>query len=732
MSDTDQYPPVPQIQPSHTTIIYKDSNNTNKSDNFVLAIGRLEKAVSNASINLNAAINNKQSLFYKSLENAVNHSLKSASDGMNNFLNSSLPKINSMFAEYETNIEAILTKVKNPDFVALSNQNGMGLAQQQFDAYKINDQLLVDQNRAFSDMNISLKQIIDKLDPPTVKSEMQKDDNFAKAHGMEYKNVSNHRQLMNLAGVDKEHADANLLDVKKLFDVKNNKQDLLKNPMVQALVDGNKELLNQLQNTTDIDDFVALLMENVKNAHQNANKDGGVGEKARKIVETSNKFLHNEDISAAWRNPDIEYLSPERQAYFASKEGFAEGQRDVTYSARERAGMEQRWYHDTIETDVKMGRQVENLNQTSFVDAQATLSISTQEAYEKILQQWWPNRDTALEVLYDNKGRKSSQLGKGEGSSENDLSSWDNVTIGWGYSKDKADANNSEKKKDDRRKALRDIKDKATGYYYEQENYTNLSYIPKYSNIPHYGESRVPLNDMQKNADRMKDELTSPKNRVIIDQLKKEGIFIVPDFYNGVFKAKDRDNREILNIGPKLKDYFEKVENGFQKQGKNSNKEEQQKQQIQDIVRRKKEIDQLGGEKHSSNQSKPFVSPKPTSQNVYVNLNKEKNGLLSSITPQPQKLSTSSNNINSLDKQELQMLNKGVGKISQQIQQLATQAKIVNNNQRFYISLNGMDVHSMQGWLEHKLPSIINSSSKVTKTASNMSSESINMNKSNF
>jgi len=65
MSDTDQYPPVPQIQPSHTTIIYKDSNNTNKSDNFVLAIGRLEKAVSNASINLNAAINNKQSLFYK-------------------------------------------------------------------------------------------------------------------------------------------------------------------------------------------------------------------------------------------------------------------------------------------------------------------------------------------------------------------------------------------------------------------------------------------------------------------------------------------------------------------------------------------------------------------------------------------------------------------------------------------------------------------------------------------
>jgi len=157
MSNSDQYPSVPHPQSTHTTIIYKHSNNINQSDNFALAIGRLEKAVTKASININTAVNSKQSLFYKLLENAVNHSVKSASDGMNNFLNNSLPKINSMFSVYEKNIEVILTKIKNTNFVALSNQNGMELAQQQLDAYKVNDQLLSNQNKAFSDMKANYR-----------------------------------------------------------------------------------------------------------------------------------------------------------------------------------------------------------------------------------------------------------------------------------------------------------------------------------------------------------------------------------------------------------------------------------------------------------------------------------------------------------------------------------------------------------------------------------------------
>lgn len=726
MSNSDQYPSVPHPRPTHTTIIYKHSNNTNQSDNFALAIGRLEKVVTNASININTAINSKQSLFYKSLENAVNHSLKSASDGMNNFLNDYFPKINSIFSEYEKNIEVILTKIKNTDFVPTSNQNGIELAQQQLDAYKINDQLLSNQNKAFSDMNISLKQIIDKLDPPTVKAEMQATDNFAKAHGMEYKNVSNYRQLMNLAGVDKEHADASLLDIKKLYDIKGNKQDLLKNPMVQALVDGNKELLSQLQNTTNIDDFIALLMENVKKAHQNATKNGDVGDKARKIVETSNTFFDNEDVSAAWRNPNIKYLSERDKIYYGSKEGQKKGQEDIAYSTRKNAEFEQKRYYDSIQQDVGKSHQYDNLKHTSVVDGQAAWSLTTVELYEKALQDWWKNREDnakdALKELLKNGGRENAPLGGGSGG-DNQLGTLARVLkirgvnediVNWGSELSNDAVMNS---------SVDRAFEKEKKYYNNKYEYDENGNRIKGSKTPKYGHDPVSLDTMQVNANRMRDELNSSKNQNMIEYLKTKGMFIVPNFEDGRFKLFNKDNKELRDIGPKLNDFVREIEKLRQeetekgkKQETNNHIQEQQKQKAQELIQRKKEINQLGGQS--------------TSKNVYIKPENNKTGLLSPIaTPKP----TPPVIVNA-NKQEQQILDRGIGKISQQLQQLATQAKIINNNQRFYINLNGMDVHSMQGWLEHKLPSIVNNSSKVTatKTASNMSNDSINMNKGNF
>jgi len=716
MSNSDQYPSVTHPQPTHTTIIYKHSNNTNQYDNFALAIGRLEKAVTKASININTAVNSEQSLFYKSLENAVNHSLKAASGGMNNFLNNSLPKINSMFSEYEKNIEVILTKIKNTDFVELSNQNGMGLAQQQLDAYKINDQLLVDQNRAFSDMNISLKQIIDKLDPPTVKAEMQATDNFAKAHGMEYKNVSNYRQLMNLAGVDKGHADASLLDIKKLYDIKGNKQDLLKNPMVQALVDGNNELLSQLQNTTNIDDFIALLMENVKKAHQNTTKNGNVGDKARKIVETLNTFFDNEDVSAAWRNPNVKFLSERDKIFYDSKEGQKKGQEDIVYTIRKNAAFEQQRYNESIQQDVNKTQQFSNLNHTSVVDAQGTLSLTAVELYEKAIQDWWESRkDDAkdnLKTLLQNNGRINTPLGGGD----DNIGDLGHAAMAFGMSKDMVGTWSSWSNRQGADRLLENEKE----YY---KNKAGYDVDGKGSKTPKYGHDPVSLDTMQVNANRMRDELKSPKNQNMIEYLKTKGMFLVPNFEDGRFKLFNKDNRELRDIGPKLNDFVREIEKLRQaetekgkKQETNNHIQEQQKQKAQELIQRKKEINKLGGQS--------------TSKNVYIKPENNKTGLLSPIaTSKP----TSPVIVNT-NKQEQQILDRGIGKISHQLQQLATQAKIINNNQRFYINLNGMDVHSMQGWLEHKLPSIVNNSSKVTatKTASNMSNDSINMNKSNF
>jgi len=552
---------------------------------------------------------------------------------------------------------------------------------------------------------------------------MQATDNFAKAHGMEYKNVSNYRQLMNLAGVDKEHADASLLDIKKLYDIKGDKQELLKNPMVQALVDGNKKLLSQLQNTTNIDDFIALLMENVKNAHQNATKNGKVGDKARKIVETSNTFFDNEDVSAAWRNPNIEYLSERDKVYYGSKEGQKKGQEDIAYSIRKNAEFEQTRYQESIQQEAANSQLIANLNHTSVVDAQGTLSLTAMQAYEKTLQNWWNSRkDSAKDSLNDlliNKGRVNSPLG---GGGDVEIGDFGHMMMGVGVPKDIVEgwsALNGQSHTN----IIDLMYRKEKNYFDNQSEYDENGNKIKGSKTPKYGHDPVSLDTMQVNANRMRNELNSSKNQNMIEYLKTKGMFIVPNFEDGRFKLFNKDNRELRDIGPKLNDFVREIEKLRQaetekgkKQETNNHIQEKQKQKAQELIQRKKEINQLGGQS--------------TSKNVYIKPENNKTGLLSPIaTPKP----TPPVIVNT-NKQEQQILDRGIGKISQQLQQLATQAKIINNNQRFYINLNGMDVHSMQGWLEHKLPSIVNNSCKITatKTASSMSNDSINMNKSNF
>lgn len=240
--------------------------------------------------------------------------------------------IQQLFTQYEGNIDQILERLKGKNFEQDSEGKGKNFTQQQYSDQKIYNQLLLDQNKAFSEFNIALQQIIEKLDPASRAAKMKDTVNFANNNGMTVKEVSFYRKLGNYHNVDQQHADGNEQKLKKLFDLRGNPDALKKDPMINALTKFDPALLNKLKNAKDLTEFIPMLID----AMARANRDKGTKENAAKAYKEGEKFWDGNDaLRALWTDLGIKYIDEKTMKDLrSSKDQAPERHQNKTFEAK--------------------------------------------------------------------------------------------------------------------------------------------------------------------------------------------------------------------------------------------------------------------------------------------------------------------------------------------------------------------------------------------------------------
>lgn len=189
----------------------------------------------------------------------------------------------------------------------------------------------MDQNKAFSEFNIALKQIIEKLDPASRAAKMKDTVNFANNNGMTVKEVSFYRKLGNYHNVDQQHADENEQKLKKLFDLRGNPDAFKKDPMMASLMNFDTKLADKLANAKDLTEFIPMLIQ----AMAEANKHKDTNKKAANAVKAGKEFLGNNDaLWALWTDKKIKYLSPDEiKTLRSSKDQASKRHQNKSYEA---------------------------------------------------------------------------------------------------------------------------------------------------------------------------------------------------------------------------------------------------------------------------------------------------------------------------------------------------------------------------------------------------------------
>jgi len=278
-------PPL-QTQPSTLDIVLK-----NGQMNLATAIGRLEQAVSKAYGNINSSINSKQGEFNQALLKTLDQSISKSSNKMDQFYTSSFAKI---YALNSILMEQSLKK------------NGMAFAQKDLEGYRNLDKVFDNQQRAFGDMNIALRQIIEKMTPKTpydVEKEMMRINNFSQSHDVQYKDVATYLKISARHNVDKEVALNSFGNIKKDFFDNRKKESFSEIPLIKSLTANNKELLKELQGTSNISDFITILIESLSKAKTN-NKDA---------VKKLHEYVKDPDVEAVLTDSGIHRLTPEEK-----------------------------------------------------------------------------------------------------------------------------------------------------------------------------------------------------------------------------------------------------------------------------------------------------------------------------------------------------------------------------------------------------------------------------------
>jgi len=275
----------PQVQPSRLDII---STNVGQM-NLETAIGRLEQAVTKAYGNINSSINSKQGEFNQALLKTLDQSISKTSDKMDVLFTNSFSKI---YALNSVLMEQSLQK------------NGMVAAQRDLDTFKNYDKLFENQQKAFGDMNVSLKQIIEKIDNPLNKEDYLKQQtiqngNFVATRNMKYSDISAFLQTTAINGVGRVEALANADNVNKNLFQKRNTKEFIKNPMIKALVASDDTALKELQGATDFSKFWMILIEKLSKAKDKNNEE---------VMQELQKFFKTDGMIATATDPRITAL----------------------------------------------------------------------------------------------------------------------------------------------------------------------------------------------------------------------------------------------------------------------------------------------------------------------------------------------------------------------------------------------------------------------------------------
>jgi len=265
-----------QTQPSTLDIVLR-----NGQMNLATAIGRLEQAVTKAYGNINSSINSKQGEFNQALLKTLDQSISKSSNRMDQFYTSSFAKI---YALNSVVMEQSLQK------------NGIAAAQKDLEGYRNYDKLIENQQRAFGDINASLKQIVEKIAPFTPEQKMIQTANAAQVNNADYIDMSIFEQFTSRHEVSKPEARRAFEDIQKnLFNVRNT-ENFDKDPFVDALTKNNPELLKKLKGTSDRSQFIVLLIESISKAYEENNQD---------ILQKLPKYIKKPGIMATFTDKDI-------------------------------------------------------------------------------------------------------------------------------------------------------------------------------------------------------------------------------------------------------------------------------------------------------------------------------------------------------------------------------------------------------------------------------------------
>lgn len=191
------------------------------------------KAIIQASNKINSLLDQEQSSFYKNL------------------------------SQFETNIHSVLKRLESNDFPKQVEISGIQKSEQQLDQQRNFNKLLSDQNRAFGEFLIALQLIAYRLHPEDIYDQITDYRNTATKLDVSISDVMFNRFLGDHDGVDKKHADQNLQTFNNIYKKKGDINALGQDELILALsqVEGNKDLIQKLQQTTNLKDFILLLTQ---------------------------------------------------------------------------------------------------------------------------------------------------------------------------------------------------------------------------------------------------------------------------------------------------------------------------------------------------------------------------------------------------------------------------------------------------------------------------------------
>ncbi|CAI3955114.1 unnamed protein product [Commensalibacter communis] len=288
MADISSNSSVPRVTPSRQEFHYIHSDALGNGRQLAASIAKLDQAVTNA----------------------YNH-------------------IHKLFVTYEQNIDGILKRLANDDFSTRSKQAGVTDSQQQIDLQKNYTKLLADQNTAFADFNIALKQIVSKLTPMTVSQTAQVDNNTAKAMGVTYEELMFNRYLSSKSGVDADRADNFQEKVKAILDIKNDQAALLKNLMIKGLYQQNQDILKQISGAQDTKALIPILLQALSKANAAGKKET--------ISAAQDYFGKDANLLAYMINNLIQVLEGKRREDFKSEDFRYQREHDPVWLAEQHA-----------------------------------------------------------------------------------------------------------------------------------------------------------------------------------------------------------------------------------------------------------------------------------------------------------------------------------------------------------------------------------------------------------